>query len=152
MKTIKVLTFLVLVSCMMSGCKPKGLEGLVPGKGEVLYDSQPLAKAVVTFSPKEGSGRAATATTDDAGKFSLGTLNPGDGIAPGEYLVSIRKYVIQNPMTDEEINAYTIKHDIPPEIISKSVIPDKYGNLEKSGLTATIPEKGATDLSFSLTP
>ena len=144
--------FFVIISFLIPGCKPKGLEGLVPAKGQVLYEEKPLGGAILTFSPKEGTGRTANATTNVKGFFTLGTLNSGDGIAPGEYHVSISKYVVQNPMTNEEINDYIMKHDVSPEIISKSVIPDKYADFQKSGLTATIPEKGIKNLEFKLAP
>ncbi len=147
--TIKMLTVLILLT-LVAGCKPKGLEGLVPAKGQVLYDAKPLDGAVVTFSPTSGTGRSATATTDAGGNFTLGTMEPKDWIAPGEYQVSVTKYVVQNPMTDEEINAYTLKHDIPPQIISKPEISEKYANFKTSGLTATVPEKGIKDLKFEL--
>ena len=150
MKRIKVLAFVILTTLLVSGCKPKGLEGLVPAKGQVLYNGEALVEAIVTFSPKNGTGRSATATTDTNGMFAMGTLNPKDGAFPGEYLVTVTKYVVQNPMTNEEIDEYFVKYDKEPEIISKSVISEKYATFNTSGLSATVPEKGVKDLKFEL--
>jgi len=148
--TIRVLAFTTLMIMLVPGCKPKGLEGLVPAGGQVLYDDKALEGAIVTFSPKSGSGRSATATTDANGMFLLGTMNPKDGTFPGEYQVTVTKYVVQNPMTDAEIVEYTNKHNVGPEIITKSVIYEKYATFNTSGLSATVPEKGIKDLKFEL--
>ena len=147
---IKVLTYIALMALFVSGCKPKGLEGLVPASGQVLYDGNPLEGATVTFSPKSGTGRAATAVTDAKGMFAMGTLHLKDGVAPAEYGVTVTKYVIQNPMTDEEINEYLRVHLVAPEIISKSEIPETYANFSTSGLTVTVPDKGSKNITLEL--
>ena len=148
--TFRILAFVLFVTLLVPGCKPKGLEGLVPAGGQVLYDDNALEGAIVTFSPKSGTGRSATATTDANGMFVVGTMNPKDGTFPGEYQVTVTKYIVENPMTDEEIVEYTNKYNVGPEIISKSQLPTKYGTFSTSGLSASVPEKGVKDLKFEL--
>jgi hypothetical protein len=125
-KKTAVLLFFAL--CCLGCGNQSSLKGLVPVEGVVYYDSQPLADATVCFAPNNSEIRSSVARTDHEGKFALTTLNPKDGTAPGEYKVAISKY--DNAM-------------VP-------LIPIKYANLDKSGLTASVPVKGVKDLRFDL--
>ena len=89
-----VITLFIGAIVWVTGCGSKGqLDGLVPGYGVILYDEEPLANATVTFHPVQQSGmsRAATAMTDANGNFRLRTLQPDDGVQPGEYTVTVMK-------------------------------------------------------------
>ena len=66
------------------GCKP----GLVQVSGTVTLNDQPPPKLRVILTPTGSKGRDAYAITDDAGKFTLTSTTPGDGVAPGEYKVT----------------------------------------------------------------
>ena len=76
-----------VVALALLGCSSgsEKLSGVVPATGVVKQKGQPLAGATVTFSPTatqdqaSGKARAASATTDESGRFKLTTLNPGDG-------------------------------------------------------------------------
>ncbi len=59
-----------LVSLVCLGCG-SGAPDLGEVTGTVTLDGQPAANVLVTFTPDAG-GRPSTATTDDAGKYTLG--------------------------------------------------------------------------------
>jgi hypothetical protein len=105
---------------------------LVSVEGVVYYDGQPLAEATVNFTPNNPDLRSAIGITNEEGKFTLMTLNPKDGAAPGEYIVTILKNLV-----DENKNV-------------KPLIPERYGNPTKSGFTASVPQKGIKTLKFEL--
>jgi hypothetical protein len=99
----------------------------VPVSGTVTYGDQPLADAMVTFSPIDTTtaGHGASATTDSSGKYVLqsswvdGKTKPG--AIPGNYRVTISRMVKldgsvwkpnpnQGPMT-----AGAAKEELPAE-------------------------------------
>ena len=148
-----VLALCALGSCVLLGCSPEGatLEGTVPVSGTVTQNGQPLEGAAVTFVPTDG-GRSASGMTDASGKFSLTTLDPGDGALPGSYQVTItKKETVGKEYTQEEANAYYAEHQTqPPAPEIKNVLDEKYAQPETSGLTAEVAEGGVTDLKFEV--
>src|SRR5262245_23096784 len=65
----------------MCGCGPS----VSAVSGVVTLDGNPLPNARVILTPVGGSGRPAHATTDEAGKFTVTSIKPGDGAYRGEY-------------------------------------------------------------------
>lgn len=115
--------------------------------GTVTYNGQPLADAIIVCAPKAVGEKAvsATATSDSSGNFSLQAFPPENGAAPGDYLVTIQKNA-----KAETVAAKPGSHDQPAAGPPKSLIPEKYGKAETSGLTLTVPEGGKTDIKFEL--
>ena len=68
----------------MVGCS--GADQVVPQRGIVTLNGQPLEGLRVTFFSTQNK-TPASATTDEEGKFELTTFKPGDGVLRGEYLV-----------------------------------------------------------------
>lgn len=151
--TTSALVVLLLVSllCATSFRQVK-IKGFIPVEGVVHYDDLPLANATICLQPENPEQRAAIGSSDASGKFNLWTLNPGDGVLPGNYKVSITKRMIMNPMTIREQRDYLDKHDLSPEIISKSEIPEKYSSTATSGLMVVVSKKGSRELEFNLMP
>jgi len=118
---------------------------VVPAQGIVTYKGSPVTGATVVFSPTAGTN-AASALTDSSGRFSMSAFPPDPGAVPGQYKVSITK-------TEQAAAQPAGGHDEPPAegAAPKSLIPEKYGSAETSGLVADIPEGGKTDLKFELT-
>ena len=147
--------FLACPLLAVTGCGSKGqLAGLVPGHGIVLYDDAPLASASLTFHPinKDGTLRGASAVTDENGKFKLMTLNPGDGIEPGEYVVTVLK-TERPPPVDEETLRKAMSGLIPPPPQDKTIkhlINLKYADAKTSGINVTIGPKGNKSLEIRL--
>lgn len=134
-----------------AGCGDQGLN-TVPVSGTITWNGEPLScgpksPGTVTFQPTSGaSGRLAVGNIDDSGEYQLTTFKPGDGVAPGEYQVHVN------------VMRILVASDLSPgaslaEKIGKRerVLPDKYYNGQKSGLTATIKEADdARTIDFDL--
>ena len=131
---LSIFTGLILVS--VSGCRGEPEVKLVPVDGIVTLDGTPVEAANVFFAPAKGP--AAKADTDKDGKFRLMTNRPGDGAVPGDFQVSIAKFV-PDPAT--------AKDPVPG---MKNELPDKYNSPATSGLTATVNLDGGNTFSFPL--
>ncbi|EAQ81948.1 carboxypeptidase-like regulatory domain-containing protein [Blastopirellula marina] len=135
---------------ILTGCSSNLLPGGVEAKGIVLLDGVPLEGATVIFSPS-GDGRSANAMTNEAGEFSLGTLEPADGILPGDYQVAIIKSIVDtNKVTLDPQAVQEKTGQYPPSPPNIHLVPRKYANPERSGLTATISDEGSRDLKFEI--
>ena len=63
-------------------------------EGQVIYQGQGVAGAVVVFSPVDDasaamSGKAANGNADEDGRFTLSTYEMGDGAIVGKHRVSV---------------------------------------------------------------
>lgn len=126
----------VLLLAAIAGC---GGSKTLPVTGYVTLDDRPLADAGVLFCPVAG-GPAVTGSTDEAGKFRLATINQS-GVLPGEYRVAISK---------SEVTGMGDSHNLlPGEATIQWLIPQKYGNPDSSGLTATVCP-GQTEFTFAI--
>jgi hypothetical protein len=104
--------------------------------GVVTFNGTPLEGAQVTFF---GEGRPAAGIADAQGRFQLMTFGPGDGALPGEYVVVITK--TEAGSTDPN----------NPYAPVRSLIPERYGDRAKSGLTATVQLGKSNEFTFELT-
>jgi len=147
----------VSLVCMMSlwvlpGCgganRPANRPETVLTSGTVMYQGKPVAGATVTFvaeSPASQStpARGAVGRTDESGQFKLTTFDPGDGVIPGNYRVTVAKMdataVAENP-----------DPTLPPPPPPKSVLPEKFADPNTSGLTAEVKQGGENKFSFDL--
>ncbi len=107
------------VAVALAGCGD-GRPAVVPTKGTVLMNGQPL-KGVVGFVRVEPAGsRAATGEINEAdGSFELTSFEIGDGCVPGTHPVA----VIVNTTVGAEL---------------VSLIPEQYADATTSGLTVTV--------------
>ena len=126
------------------------MPGLVPVAGTVTMNGNPVEGADVMFVPKEPTPnrRVAAAQTDAQGRFTLTTLNPQDGAAPGEYSVTIVKWELDGP---ERAPRYDRDGEIIPEFrTSSNVLPSRYESPDKTPLVITVPPRGDRNLVFNL--
>lgn len=113
-------------------------------------DGQPVADANIFFSPTGGGAdlRAAMAKTDAQGKFTMMTLEPEDGLSPGDFTAIVVKNEPfgpePKPERDEQGNEYT------PLRPTKNVLPEKFASVATSGLKFTIPPEGNKNLEIVL--
>lgn len=145
--------WLLAVLPVVAGCsRPE----LLPVSGVVTLGGRPLAGAQVLFMPARG-GRPASGPTDDQGRFQLGTYRDADGVAPGEHAVAISLYrtrPLRRPLDFASPQAGLA--DLPrtstqaPEFAKESVVPERYSDLQKSGLRAVVSAQQST-FSFDLT-
>jgi len=132
-----------LLAIGLAGCGGalEGQKETAAVTGSVAYKGQPLKVGQVTFIPADqGKGnRAAYGTVDGSGRYRLTTYNEGDGAIPGKYQVVVR--------SEEEVteDVATTKGKRLP----KSLIPTKFADPAKSGLTAEV-KSGRNEINFDL--
>jgi hypothetical protein len=114
--------------------------GLSSVSGQLTLDGQPLARSeqvqiTIMFYPESGSGAPAAGIVDESGRYRLSTGRQ-DGIAPGEYVVTLA--------------AVEVKPSAPGRPANKRVItPLRYTNPKLSDLRAAV-QPGRNTLDFDL--
>jgi hypothetical protein len=134
---------MIAVSAGLVGCGggPSDTPETVRAGGSVLVDGQPMPGLSVAFIPQ--NGKLAVGETDDQGRFTLTTNEPGDGAVVGTYTVAINR-VDQN-VTEAMPGMEGYQKPEPPPFAGK------YTDASMSGLTATVdadPKKN--DFKFEL--
>lgn len=154
----------LLIGCSSGTNGPK----LAPADGTVTYKGSPLAGATVMFVPAKGP--VAMGITDVNGKFRLatGTIR---GAVIGPVTVSITAMsasentsgmdaISKRPQSKEEADAYMKKASEmqaamssgrAADVMPKSLIPEKYGKAETSGLRYEIKANGPNHFEIALT-
>jgi hypothetical protein len=103
-KLVRLFLAVVPVTLTASGCDSGPL--LVPLHGKVTFNGgPPPAAGVVSFAPltvTEGlPRRPGRATFDTDGEFQASSFQPGDGLIPGRYGVTI---ICQKPASSDQVN------------------------------------------------
>ena len=129
---------LLLISALGCGNGGEDLPDVVPVTGSVTLNGEPLPGASVTFM---GEGRPCYGATDDNGTFTIKDMNGREGCPVGKYKVIISKYTKPDgsPLGDSPEEAAQGVEQLPPQ----------YSSMDKSTLTANVPEGGKT-FDFSL--
>jgi hypothetical protein len=145
---MKRLVWMMVLLCTV-GC---GGSGTVPVQGIVRLDGQPLRSASVQFVP-EDSGRDATATTDQDGRFVLSTFEPGDGALPGNYKVVVTPVAPAQEappaMTaDEAMAAAAAEAARAPSKPSHPGFPEKYTRVDQTPLQHRVPAPGDIEIDL----
>lgn len=141
-----------------TGCSKARLEGLVPAEGVVTLNGEAVEGATVMFAPKtydpsrpKGSAQA---VTDASGKFKMTTLDPGDGVFPGDYYVTVTKDRVEGGMSLEEVKRRRENPDADdepaPEQTLVRELPDRYADINTSGLDQSIPAEGNARIELAL--
>ena len=122
---------------LAAGCGDSGPK-VVPVRGKVTYNGNPVTRGTVTFTPAAG-GAPATGEIGSDGTFSMTTFRSGDGAVPGKHKVFI---VAMAEPTDQLPES---RSPTPPP-----TIPVKYTSPATSPLTADV---GTTEtaVTFELT-
>jgi hypothetical protein len=131
------LAALIAAVVVSTGCGRDGLPNMVPIRGEVVVDGQPLAQGQVVYLPKDPAhGRQANGPIKPDGTFVLTTQKGGDGAMHGEYDIVVFGYGT-NPGKAARSRAET---EAALKEKSKSPIPEKYSDQATSGLSDTVDE------------
>ena len=133
---------LAIVLLLVVGCSQPDTMPMAKVTGTVTYNGEPIDNVSVTFIPESGA-RPAAGLTDASGKFTLSTLDPGDGASPGMNKVALTETPDGSPPMPGEPGFDTWK---PPV----QRFPIKYANPEESGFTATVI-MGQNDFTFDMT-
>ena len=137
-----------MIVMSMAGCSSKNGDRpkTVHASGVVRYKGAPLAGAHVTFT-NAAANVSAYARTDADGKFTLTTFEHGDGAVPGPQKVSVSKVeTIGGRKADDRTD--TLEKSEEPQ--KRWVIPEHYGSVDTSGLTAEIVENGKNEIVLEL--
>lgn len=127
-----------------TGCGRSDAPELAEAGGTVTYNGKPLEGANVVFIPDAG-GPAAYGTTGPDGTFTWMTRGePGAMVGPGKVAITAFEELAE-PKEEEDLTAEDLKK------MSQSRIPEKYGRVETSGLTATVTGDGENKFTFELT-
>lgn len=157
----------VTMLCLLPmGCGPQ--RGTLPVVGTVRYRGEPLADATVIFKAQQadqGAAVLATATTDQAGRFSLvsqfGPREVVQGAVQGRHVVVISKYVPPKGMPAdqyqrliemenravEERGFATAKETAPAKV---QLLPPRYSDPADTTLEAIVAVGSANDFLFEL--
>ena len=131
---IIVVFVMPLLALRATSCSHQRGPALYPVKGSAVFDGKPAAGAVLTFhrvgDPDKTNLPHAVVASD--GSFSLTTINPGDGAAPGKYAITViwRKKK-GKAKGDDDGDSW--------------MLPLRYLTADQSGLTAEVNE-GPTEL------
>lgn len=141
---IRHLSLSLLLSVAIYGCGSETGEIVktVPVSGTATFQGKPLPQGYqILFVPPEG--RAANATTDDSGKFVLGTNSEGDGAIVGTHNVA----VLWSPPVTEEAGQEDFTKPAPRPPVK---LPAKFSDPKASGVTVEVPPEGLTDYKLEL--
>jgi hypothetical protein len=127
----------VLALSISAGCGGPGVEKppLAPVTGTVTFKGQPLPTGEVVFQPAEG--RPAHGVIENGQISSVQTYEPGDGAPVGDLKVAI--FATESDSSD------------PSGMGVKSLIPEKYNDATKSGLTAKVEAGQDNNVELKLT-
>lgn len=125
---------LMVASLIVGGCGESGPE-MIPIRGEVLYNGAPLSDGMVVYLPAAtGETQQASGRIQEDGTFALTTSKKGDGVRVGEYNIIVQAYSRPGGrmLTREETESGA--RSAAPKLI----IPEKYVDPSRSGLTDTV--------------
>lgn len=134
------LACVIVAACL--GCAGGDRLPTAPVSGTVTFESAPLPSGSLLFVP-EGGGPSAQGNIDAEGRYTLGTYSTRDGAILGRFKVMITAFTQPSGgsgLPEDTLNGNTA---------SVSLIPEIYGDLEHSGLTANIV-KGKNTVDFDL--
>lgn len=128
---------LLATALAVSGCGGSSPSGDSTVVGSVTIDGGPLEDGTIIFYD---GPQAAGVGTIDSGSYSMKQSASVNGMAPGDYKVSVESWEIEPGSVTEE-----------GEIVGegKSRIPELYGDVGQSGLTATV-NAGSNEIDFDL--
>ncbi len=147
----------LLVIGLTGGCGgDPGLSSLVPVKGTLTRDGQPLANAIITFLPDSSNEHVTigTDTTGTDGTFSM-THRNHQGVAPGKYKVVVERPADQDPAAglpaevrdDPQMAAMATGRAYDPE---KPATDWPYADANTTPFSHEVPPGGDQGLNFDI--
>ncbi|MDR0390978.1 MAG: hypothetical protein LBH59_03650 [Planctomycetaceae bacterium] len=150
---MKRLFLLIILLLVCVGCNKNAISGLVPARGQVIYDNAPIGGVGIVFTPdaNAGSDRFATGVTKDDGTFELDTIGQ-KGILPGTYIVTLMKTSTKSKISEAEEEKLAAENKPIPHAEVIYHIPYKYSNPALSGIKIEIDKSGKKDIKIELLP
>lgn len=133
---LSLFCFLALSAAFLTGCGQKSEIPTASVSGKVTFKGKPVSSGTVWFAPDEEGLLPARGILSSKGKYSLEIAEKS---LKGAYVGSYRIWFdCTDPATSQDGER------------GKSLLPEKYGSTETSGLTATVEEGKANVYDFSL--
>lgn|GEM_PF-586488 len=107
---------LVGLLTVLAGCWGPANVGRVSGK--VTFNGQPLADAMITFSPTQPGGSSSIGRTDSDGNYSLMYAAGVQGAQQGENMVRITTYSARPAVPEKVPTKYNSKTELKREVKS----------------------------------
>jgi hypothetical protein len=138
--TLRIVASVIVV--LSVGCSSENRVATGTVTGVVTYNGDPLQIGSLLFVPV-GGGPTAEANIGTDGSFEMGTYDDDDGAVLGEHQVMITAFTAPGGS------------GLPEDVIDGdgapvSILPDFYGDLEKSGLKVDV-KSGENNIDFVLT-
>jgi hypothetical protein len=144
------------IGLLPAGCGRSDRPPLGRVSGVIKYNDKPLAKAAVVFFPDQEGIRSAMGVTDDQGRYTLWTYDPGDGAPVGKHKVTV---TLRGAPEKVEMHPSVVNKGLgeayyeQAAAMGKPLIPEKYFNPMTSGLTADVKSGSNTqDIALSGPP
>lgn len=115
-----------------------------PVAGTINFDGEPLEGATIVFRPTGEQPQAAVGRSNAEGEFQLRTFQDGDGAIAGDHSVSITCVKTEGPPAGANLDEVNVV------IKEVSLIPEKYGDFKKSGLSAKVSQDEENIFTFDL--
>lgn len=124
-----------MLAFVAGGCTPQDGVRCHPVRGQVVFDGQPVAEAVVVFHPKTEPTAPvpkSLAYTDAEGRFELTTLKTKDGAPAGDYAITVELKELRQ-VGEEGVRD------------GRNLLPERYGRPDSSGFSYRVVD-GANDV------
>lgn len=131
----------IAACALVVGCDGDDGPKVYKSSGVVTLDGEPLANVNVLF--QSSGGKPAIATTDDEGKFQLGTFKPSDGALPGVHKVAVTENS-DTPPPMPGTPEYAAAARKPP------AFPRRYMAVDASGLEFEVTPEGPNEFAVEL--
>lgn len=157
----RIVTLLSLALLFALGCGDGSK--IVPVSGTITLDGEPLRGKSIEFIPSgDTRSTGAGGNTDENGHYELLAVKPGattdvKGIAPGSYKVIVKEPIMPIDFPESDVNSQepTVAVGIPTPKKGKrrSTIPALYSDINRTPLTATVPDNGGViDFKLEISP
>jgi len=123
------LSLIIAWGCGTGDSKP--FPNMVLCSGEITFDGKPLDHGTVTFAPIDPNGESAYGKISN-GQFQMMTTVSAPGVIKGQYRVKVESLGPPPPKVPGQMPLPGI-----------SLIPEKYGNPQTSGLEVDIQKKNS---------
>jgi hypothetical protein len=132
----------------VAGCGSSSELDMVPIRGEVTFNGQPLTVGSVIYMPVGATGRQATGKIQPDGSFQLTTREANDGALAGEYKIVV--HAVKAPWEEAPSREEMEKRGRRP-VVMTSLVPERYANPETSGLRDNVDSSHSGFAKFELT-
>jgi hypothetical protein len=139
----------MILAAALTGCgRGPARPAVFPAGGIVRYQGHPLSGAQVSFLVP-GVPRLSTGITDEQGRFTLTTFEPGDGAVAGDQVVIV-SLPRERAKSDSEQDYAAAMQALRKPVAQRRGPAAKYANPATSGLRETVTADGSNQFVVEL--